>query len=99
MPGVVPVQVAGVQRAACCTAAQWKVRHLNPSTLRSKHPQLVEAFTEGALQQSGAPYVLDLVTLLAPREFSLKTPGPAYIVATANDPIAPPVFARSIASW
>ena len=51
------------------------------------------------MQQSGTPYVLDLVTLLAPRDFALKTPGPAYVVAAANDPVAPPVFARSIASW
>ena len=64
----------------------------------SKHPQVVEAFTEGARQQSGAPYVADLVTLLAPREFPLRGPGPSYIVAAANDPVAPPVFARNLAS-
>ena len=85
-------------RRRSCTL-HWSFLNPRSAPPRSKHPQLVEAFAEGALQQSGAPYVADLVTLLAPREFSLKTPGPAYIVAAANDSVAPPVFARSAASW
>lgn len=62
------------------------------------HPEVSAAFSEGLLQQSGAAFVADLAALLAPLPFNLSTLGPLHILAAAQDPIAPTLFAQSIAA-
>lgn len=69
-----------------------------PLLVCRQHPEVSAAASEGLLQQSGAPFVADLSALLAPLPFNLSSPGPLHILAAATDPIAPPVFAQSIAA-